>query len=79
MNFVYFALIGLVAGWLAGKIFKGGGFGLIGNLVVGILGAIVGGWLLGGLFSFLGALLGSLVTAVLGAGILLWVVSLFKK
>jgi uncharacterized membrane protein YeaQ/YmgE (transglycosylase-associated protein family) len=41
MQYVWFAVIGLVAGWLAGQIMKGGGFGLIGDLVVGVLGALI--------------------------------------
>ena len=42
MGFVWFLLIGLIAGWLAGQIMKGKGFGLIGNLVVGVIGAMLG-------------------------------------
>lgn len=44
---VVFLLIGAIAGWLAGLLMKGGGFGLLGNIIVGVLGAIVGGWLFG--------------------------------
>jgi len=47
MNILWFALIGIVAGWLAGQIMKGRGFGLVGNLVVGVIGAIIGGHLAG--------------------------------
>jgi uncharacterized membrane protein YeaQ/YmgE (transglycosylase-associated protein family) len=43
MEFVWFILIGLVAGWLAGQIVKGGGFGVVGDIVVGVLGALLGG------------------------------------
>ena len=64
MSFLYFAIVGIIAGWLAGQIMKGRGFGLIGNLVVGILGAMLGGWL----FGFLGlqayGLIGSIIMAV---------------
>ncbi len=45
MGLVWFLLIGLAAGWLAGRIMKGKGFGLIGDLIVGVVGAILGGWL----------------------------------
>lgn len=45
MHFLWFILIGAIAGWLAGQITKGGGFGLLGNIVIGILGAVIGGWL----------------------------------
>jgi len=51
MNLLWFLIVGLVAGWLAGVLVKGGGFGLIGDLVVGVIGAILGGWL----FSAFGA------------------------
>jgi uncharacterized membrane protein YeaQ/YmgE (transglycosylase-associated protein family) len=46
MNLLYFLLVGLIAGWLAGKIMRGSGYGLIGDLVVGIIGAIIGGHVL---------------------------------
>lgn len=80
MNFILFLLIGAIAGWIAGKLLRGGGFGLIGNLVVGIVGAVIGGHL----FSYLGVsagggLIGSLVTAVIGALVLLFIVGLIKK
>ncbi len=80
MNIIYFLIIGALAGFLAGKILKGGGFGLVGNLVVGIIGAVVGGFLFGVLGIHVGnGLIGSLVTAVIGAVVLLWVISFFKK
>ena len=67
MDMLWFLLIGIAAGWLAGQIMKGGGFGLIGDLIVGVIGALVGGFLFG-LFglSAVGRL-GSLVTATVGA------------
>jgi len=59
---------------------KGKGFGVIVNLIVGVLGAILGGWLFGILgLSFGGGILGSLITAFLGAVILLYLIKLFKK
>lgn len=80
MNFVWFLLIGLAAGFLAGFIFKGKGFGLAGNLVVGIIGALLGGWLfdLAGVMPDAG-LLGSLITATVGALVLLFILSLVGK
>ncbi|MBB1519421.1 MULTISPECIES: GlsB/YeaQ/YmgE family stress response membrane protein [Pseudomonadaceae] len=80
MSLILFLLIGAIAGWIAGKLLRGGGFGLIGNLVVGIVGAVIGGHL----FSYLGVsagggLIGSLVTAVIGALVLLFIVGLIKK
>jgi uncharacterized membrane protein YeaQ/YmgE (transglycosylase-associated protein family) len=74
-----FLIVGLIAGWLAGKLFQGGGFGLFGNMIVGVIGALIGG----SVFQFLGVdyggFLGSLVTAVMGAGILLFVAGLFQR
>ncbi|HEX9794225.1 MAG TPA: GlsB/YeaQ/YmgE family stress response membrane protein [Planctomycetota bacterium] len=72
MNFVYFGLLGLVAGWLAGKITKGSGFGLIGNLVVGVLGAMLGGLVSGLVGISANGLLGSLAIALGGAILLLF-------
>ena len=79
MELLYFLLIGAAAGWLAGQFMKGKGFGLIGNIIVGIVGAFIGGWLLGVLGLAFGGLIGSLVTAVIGAVVLLWIVGLIKK
>ena len=80
MSFLWFLIVGLVAGWLAGMLVKGGGFGLIGDLVVGVIGAFLGGWL----FSTLGAsagggLLGSIIVATIGAVVLLFIVRLVKR
>jgi uncharacterized membrane protein YeaQ/YmgE (transglycosylase-associated protein family) len=74
MSWVWFLIVGVVAGWLAGKLTRGRGFGLVGDLVIGILGALVGGFLFGllGVVSF--GLLGSIVTSTVGAVVLLWLV-----
>jgi uncharacterized membrane protein YeaQ/YmgE (transglycosylase-associated protein family) len=75
-----FLVIGAVAGWLAGKIIKGGGFGILGNIIVGILGAVIGGWLFGILgISVGGEWIGPLVTATVGAVVLLFVVGLIRS
>lgn len=80
MNFLWFLIIGLVAGWLAGVLMKGGGFGMVGDLVVGVVGALLGGWLFGALgLSAGGGLIGSLVVAVIGAVVLLFLVRLIKR
>jgi uncharacterized membrane protein YeaQ/YmgE (transglycosylase-associated protein family) len=80
MSFIYFIVIGAIAGWLAGKIMEGGGFGLLMNMVLGIIGGVVGGWVFGFLgFSTNGGILGSLVTAVVGAVLILYVGRLIKK
>ena len=79
MSWIWFILIGAIAGWLAGLITKGSGFGLLGDIVVGIVGALVGGFV----FSLIGlaayGTLGSLVTATVGAVILLAVLRLVMK
>ena len=74
-----FLLIGLVAGWLAGHIVKGGGFGLIGDLIVGVIGAFFGGWLFNLLGFSAGGILGSLLTALVGAIVLLFGLRLFTR
>lgn len=80
MGFLYFIIIGAVAGWLAGRIMKGGGFGLLLNIVLGIIGGAVGGWLFGILgLSSDGSLIGSLITSVVGAIAVLFIAGLFKK
>lgn len=79
MNVIFWLLIGAIAGWIAGNIMRGGGFGLLGNIVVGIVGALVGGWVFGLLGIAAGGTLGSLVTAVVGACVLLFIVSLVKR
>jgi uncharacterized membrane protein YeaQ/YmgE (transglycosylase-associated protein family) len=79
MHLVWFLLIGLVAGWLAGQLMKGRGFGLIGNLIVGVIGAFVGGFLFRILGLTAGGLIGSLVVAFVGAVVLLFIVGLMKK
>lgn len=77
---LYVIIIGAVIGWIAGLLMKGGGFGLLGNIVVGILGAIVGGWLTDALDISLGSgLTGNILTGVLGAIVLLFVVSILKR
>ena len=76
---IIFLAIGAVAGWLAGTLMKGGGFGLLGNIVVGIIGAVIGGFVFGLLGISAGGLIGSIVTATAGAALLLFIVGLFKK
>jgi uncharacterized membrane protein YeaQ/YmgE (transglycosylase-associated protein family) len=80
MNFIWYVLIGLCAGWLAGQLVKGGGFGIVGDIVVGVIGAVLGGYLFS-LFgvSTGGGLLGSLVVATIGAIVLLFGIRLVKS
>lgn len=79
MGLLMFLVIGAIAGWLAGSILKGGGSGLVVNMIVGIIGAVIGGYLFGILGISAGGLIGSLITATVGALVLLWVVSLVNK
>jgi len=80
MQFVWFILIGLVAGWLAGQIMKGGGFGVIGDIVVGVIGALLGGFLFSALgLSGGGGLIGALIVATIGAIVLIFILRLIKR
>ncbi|MGC8638578.1 MAG: GlsB/YeaQ/YmgE family stress response membrane protein [Isosphaeraceae bacterium] len=76
---VYFLLIGLAAGWIAGQVMKGRSFGLVNDLIIGVIGAILGGFL----FSLLGlaatGLIGSLITATVGAVVFLYILRVVKK
>lgn len=71
---IIFMVIGAAAGWLAGILMKGGGFGPVGNIIIGIIGAIAGGLM----FGLLG-LIGSIVTAIFGAALLLFLVWIITK
>jgi len=79
LGLILFLLIGLVAGWLAGKIMKGRGFGPIGDIIIGVVGAVVGGWLFGLVGIQAGGLIGALITATIGAIALLYIVRLIKR
>lgn len=79
MNLLWFLLIGIAAGWLAGQIMGGGGYGLLGDLILGVIGAIVGGYLFGMLGIGAGGLLGALITATVGAIVLIALLRLIKK
>lgn len=79
-GFIFWILIGAVAGWLAGTLMKGGGFGLLMDIVLGVVGAFVGGWLAGVLGIHIGAgWLGSLITATGGAVLVLFAARLIKR
>ncbi len=80
MSLLYSLLIGGIAGWLAGKLMKGGGFGLLLNIVIGIIGGIVGNWLFGVLnISLVDGVIGDILTGAIGAFVILFVAGLFKK
>lgn len=78
-NFILYLALGAVAGWLAGKLMRGGGFGLLWNIIIGVLGGFIGGWLMHRIGIEKAGILWELIVAVIGAVILLFVVSLFKK
>lgn len=79
-SLLVFLLVGGIAGWLAGLIVKGRGLGLIGNIVIGILGAFIAGWLLPRLGIYVGGgLLGAIINAMIGAIILLVVVMAIRR
>ena len=79
MSVIWYIIIGIVSGFIAGKIMRGGGFGLLINLLVGIIGGLLGGWVFGLLGIATGGILGSLITSVVGAVLLLCIVSLFRR
>ncbi len=78
---IIFLLIGAIAGWLAGQVVKGHGFGLIGNIVVGIVGAFLAGWLFPRLGLNLGlpGIVGEILFAAIGAIVLLFLIGLIKR
>ena len=80
MEFVWFILVGLVAGWVTGMLADGGGFGLFGDIIVGVLGALLGGFIFRSLgVSAGGGLLGSIVVATVGALVLIFILRLSKR
>jgi uncharacterized membrane protein YeaQ/YmgE (transglycosylase-associated protein family) len=76
---IWFLLIGLIAGWLAGKVMRGGGFGVIGDMIVGVIGALVGGWLFGLLGIAAGGIIGAIITAFVGAVVLIFLLRLIRR
>ena len=75
---IIWLVIGAIAGWLAGQIMTGFGFGLVGNIVLGIVGAIVAGWLFPRFWP-MGGIPGAIIHAAVGAIIVLFVVGLIKR
>ncbi|MFA7307053.1 MAG: GlsB/YeaQ/YmgE family stress response membrane protein [Hyphomicrobium sp.] len=79
-SLIIWLLIGAIAGWLAGQIMKGGGFGLVGDIIVGIVGAFIAGVLFPRLgFAFGNPLVGSIIAAVVGACLLLFILRLVRR
>ena len=79
MHLLWFLLVGLVAGWLAGKITKGSGYGVLGDIVIGVVGAFVGGFLFRLVGIAAGGTLGSLIVATIGAVVLVYIVRALKR
>jgi uncharacterized membrane protein YeaQ/YmgE (transglycosylase-associated protein family) len=77
---IYWLVVGLIAGWLAGVVMKGGGYGIIVDILLGIVGGWLGGWLFGRLGIWpAGGLIGSIVVAFVGAVILVGITRLIKR
>ena len=72
MDWIYLLIVGALAGWLGSLLFKGSGSGLIMNILLGIVGAIVGGWIFQKLNITVGGFTGSVITAAVGAFVVLW-------
>ena len=76
---IIWLVIGAIAGWLAGQVVKGGGFGLVGDIIVGIIGSVLGGWLFGTYVGGTGGILGAIIASTIGAIILLFILRLIKR
>jgi uncharacterized membrane protein YeaQ/YmgE (transglycosylase-associated protein family) len=77
---IYSIIVGLIAGWLAGQVMKGGGYGVLMDIVLGLLGGIIGGWVFGSLGIWPGGgLIGSIVVSFIGAVILVALTRMLKR
>ena len=79
MSLIWFLLVGLIAGWLAGQVMRGGGYGVVGDMIVGVIGALIGGWLFGLLGISAGGLIGSIIMAFVGAVVLILLLRAIKR
>ncbi len=80
MGIITWILVGLIAGWLAGQVMKGGGYGILVDLILGLLGGVVGGWLFGALGVWPGGgMIGAIIVAFVGAVILVGISRLIKR
>ena len=80
MGFLAWIVVGLIAGWLAGQVMKGGGYGVLVDIILGILGGVVGGWVFGALgIGAGGGMVGSIIVAFVGAVILVGITRLLKR
>jgi uncharacterized membrane protein YeaQ/YmgE (transglycosylase-associated protein family) len=79
-SLIIWLIVGAIAGWLAGMVVKGGGFGLIGDIIVGIIGALIAGWLLPQIGLMIGGgIIAQIINAFIGAVILLIILRLIKR
>jgi uncharacterized membrane protein YeaQ/YmgE (transglycosylase-associated protein family) len=76
---LWWIIVGLIAGWLAGQVMKGGGYGVLADIVLGILGGILGGWIFGQMGIGAGSTIGSIIVAFIGAVILVGITRLLKR
>ncbi len=76
---IWFLLVGLIAGWLAGILVKGGGFGVLGDIVVGVIGAVIGGFLFSSIGVGAGGLLGAIIVATIGAVIFIFLLRIIRR
>ena len=80
MGFLAWIVVGLIAGWLAGQLMKGGGYGMVADIILGLLGGVLGGWIFGKLgISVGGGMIGSIIVAFIGAVILVGITRLLKR
>lgn len=80
MGIIAWLIVGLIAGWGAGKVMKGGGYGLVMDIILGILGGLLGGWLFGMLGIWHGGgMIGSIIVAFIGAVILVAITRVLKR
>jgi uncharacterized membrane protein YeaQ/YmgE (transglycosylase-associated protein family) len=80
MGFLAWIVVGLIAGWLAGQFMKGGGYGLVVDIILGLLGGVLGGWIFEKLgVSTGGGMIGSIIVAFIGAVILIGITRVLKR
>ena len=80
MGILAWIVVGLIAGWLAGQVMKGGGYGMVADIILGLLGGVLGGWIFQKLgVSTGGGMIGSIIVAFIGAVILVGITRLLKR
>jgi len=80
MGLIYWIIVGLIAGWLAGQVMRGGGYGVVTDIVLGIVGGVIGGWLFGALGIWpTGGVVGSIIVAFVGAVILVAITRAIRR